>query len=90
MDANIVFFTAILATLQQKLSLFRYSVVLAEADERRNGSRADFRFSILIFGELAPIPRCLLPMTTPHDYGTSDALYVWSTMLAVNWAILLL
>jgi hypothetical protein len=26
-------FTAILATLQQKLSLFRYSVVLAEADE---------------------------------------------------------
>ena len=32
-------FTAILATLQQKLSLFRYSVVLAEADERRNGSR---------------------------------------------------
>ena len=24
---------------------------------------ADFRFPILIFGELAPIPRCLCPMT---------------------------
>ena len=28
-------------------------------------ANADFRFSILIFGELAPIPRC------PHDYRIS-------------------
>ena len=35
--------------------------ILSEVAKRRNGSRADFRFSILIFGELAPIPRC--PMT---------------------------
>ena len=28
---------------------------------------ADFRFSILIFGELAPIPRC------PHDWSHLEA-----------------
>ena len=31
---------------------------LHPAKTRRNGSHADFRFLILIFGELAPIPRC--------------------------------
>ena len=35
---------------------------LHPAKTRRNGSHADFRFLILIFGELAPIPRC------PYDY----------------------
>ena len=28
---------------------------------RKETEAADFRFSILIFGELAPIPRCLSP-----------------------------
>ena len=39
-----------------------YFLTKSTAHKQRNGSRADFRFSILIFGELAPIPRCLTPL----------------------------
>ena len=45
---------------------------LHPAKTRRNGSHADFRFSILIFGELAPIPRCLsVPVTIDLTPGAS-------------------
>ena len=45
---------------------------LHPAKTRRNGSRDDFRFLILIFGELAPIPRCLsVPVTIDLTPGAS-------------------